>query len=323
MTEELKNKMIKDYVNGMTARDVGNKYGYCTSTICRLMKKENVSRGRYSFKRVQITENVIKDFKSGLYCEDIAKKYNIEVHTIYSVLDQAGLKRQSGYHSQSNINYFEKIDTPNKAYILGFITADGGVVERTLGIEVKREDDDVLKFIASEINPNATIKPSKYGGKDDSRVIFCSIKMINDLAKYGVIRNKSKTIQRVPEELIPKELLCYYFRGLIDGDGCVHKDGGVSIYSGSQPFIEDVQRIICRDSGAKQLGIYHGSTYFVKWTSKKDRQKLYNYLYNSKLNNTFYYKRKYKRLYNSLFGNTEVNNSIAKGELSPQSIDGE
>ena len=122
-----------------------------------------------------------------------------------------------------------------------------------------------------------------------------------------IINDKSKTIKEVPIALIPKNLLCFYFRGLIDGDGCVHKNGGLSIYSGSENFIKSVQETIVAEAGVKKLGIYHGTTYFITWTSKEDRKKLFNYLYGD-LNATFYYERKYKRMYNSLYDNTEVTN---------------
>ena len=44
---------------------------------------------------------------------------------------------------------------------------------------------------------------------------------------------KDKMMEKVPKELIPQDLLRFYFRGLIDGDGCILKSGGISIYSGS------------------------------------------------------------------------------------------
>lgn len=99
----------------------------------------------------------------------------------------------------------------------------------------------------------------------------------------------------------------YYFRGLIDGDGCIHKNGSVSIYSGSKEFIASVQKILVEEAGVKKIGIYTGTTYFVTWSSKSDRKKLFKYLYND-LDKTFYYKRKYQRIYNSLHDNTELTN---------------
>ena len=79
----------------------------------------------------------------------------------------------------------------------------------------------------------------------------------------------------------------------------------ISIYSGSEKYIKSVQEALINELDLTKLSIYHGTTYFITWSSKKDRQKLFDYLYGS-LNETFYYKRKYDRLYNSLYDNTEV-----------------
>ena len=82
----------------------------------------------------------------------------------------------------------------------------------------------------------------------------------------------------------------------------------MSIFSGSLPYITSVQNILCQEAGVKKLGIYHGTSYFIAWSSKQDREKLFNYLYQDSLEDCFYYKRKYERLYNSLYENTEVTN---------------
>ena len=54
-----------------------------------------------------------------------------------------------------NDNYFENIDTEEKAYFLGLIYSDGNVRERNgkyyLNIELKREDKYILEKFASEL----------------------------------------------------------------------------------------------------------------------------------------------------------------------------
>lgn len=258
---------------------------------------------------------MINDFKTNnFYCEDLAKKYDVDVHTIYRILDEHNLPREhTGIKSRCNEDYFITIDNPNKAYLLGFITADGTINNGRLSIEIHEKDAELLALFAKEINPNVKISSINYitstvsstnhkkytSQKQNKRIAFGSKKLGESLAKYGIIQNKSKTIVRVPRELIPSELLSFYFRGLIDGDGCIHKNGGVSIYSGSLPFIQDVQSILINELSLSQLKIYHGTSYFITWTSKKDRQKLYNYLYGN-LNATYYFPRKYVRLKNSL-----------------------
>ena len=149
-----------------------------------------------------------------------------------------------------------------------------------------------------QINPEATITKCK--NRSTSKVSFGAKKIGEDLAKYGVVQNKSKTIKKVPFDLIPHKYLKYYFRGLIDGDGCILESGRLSIYSGSKEYIEDVQKILIKELNLSSTSICHGTTYFCSWSSKEDRQKLFNYLYDN-LNECFYYERKYNRLFKSLY----------------------
>lgn len=309
MTKEEENLIIKLYEEGNSALAISKIVKLHNSTISKFIKKIGISRGKFSKKTLEIEKSVVEDFVNNkMYCEDLAKKYEVDVHTIYRILDKNKIKRQTGFHSNCNEIYFEKIDTPHKAYILGFITADGAVVNNILSIEIHEKDIELLKFIQQQINPKATI--SKVKNKNNVKVSFGAKKIGLDLAKYGVIQNKSKIIKSVPIELIPEEYLKFYFRGLIDGDGCILKDGGVTIYSGSEDFIKDVQNILVLKLGLTKLKIYKGTTYFISWRSKQDRKKIYDYIY-SNLNDTFYYKRKYERLKNFIineYGNTEVTN---------------
>ena len=298
MTKEQEQIIIERYSNGETAVAIAKDIGVSNSTISRFVKKIGISRGRQTKKTLDIEKDVVKDFQeNNLYCEDLAKKYEVDISTIYRILNKYNIKRQTGYHTNCDTSYFEQIDNPHKAYLLGFITADGAVVNNILSIEVHDDDIGVLKYAQQQINPRATITKCK--GRSTSKISFGAKKIGEDLAKYGVVQNKSKVIKNVPLNFIPHEYLKYYFRGLIDGDGCVLKNGKLSIYSGSKEYIEDVHRILIKELNLSQTSIYHGTTYFCSWSNKEDRKKLFDYLYED-LNDCFYYERKYCRLRDSL-----------------------
>lgn len=305
LSQEVYDKIIILYQKGnITQADIAKECNCSTDTVRRILQKAGILESKLSKKLQDIYENVVQDYNNGLYCKDIANKYKVDEHSVYKILDKAKIKRKTGYHSNCQENYFERIDNPHKAYLLGFITADGAIVNDILSIEVHKDDIDILKFAKSQINPKASLTPTR----DCYKVSFGAKSIGKDLAKYGVVQNKSKIIKSVPKDLIPSELLQYYFRGLIDGDGCIHKDGRLSIYSGSKDFIEDVQHILIEKLGLTKLQVYHGTTYFISWSSKKDKQLLFNYLYKN-LNATFYYKRKYQRLKENInHANTEVTN---------------
>ena len=307
------------YLQGETARNIAKDYPwYNETTISRHIQKMGISRGKgKKVKYQEIEQQVIQEYQQDKFatCMSLSKKYGINDRTISNWLKghNVSIKHTGGYISKANQEYFKIIDTPHKAYLLGFITADGAVIGQkdcppsSCAIEVEESDKDVILFAKTEINPEATITSCHYGKKHNVRISFSGVMLCKYLQPYGIVKNKSKTIACVPKDLIPKELLRFYFRGLIDGDGCIGKAGQISIYSGSEKFIQSVQDILCNELGVSKLKIYHGTSYFVSWSRKEDRQKFYDYLYGDVLDSTFYYKRKYDRLHNSLYANTEVN----------------
>ena len=162
MTKEQEQIIIERYSSGETAIAIAKDIGISNSTISRFIKKIGISRGHQTKKTLDIESNVVEDFqKNNLYCEDLAKKYEVDVHTIYRILDKYNIKRQTGYHTKCNANYFEQIDSPHKAYLLGFITADGAVVNNILSIEVHDDDINILEYAKKQINPEATITKCK------------------------------------------------------------------------------------------------------------------------------------------------------------------
>ena len=76
------------------------------------------------------------------------KRINRSANSIQLKANRLGLKTK---HHTVNKNYFSNIDTRNKAYWLGFISADGYVVSNKsggnfeLGIELSYKDRDHLK----------------------------------------------------------------------------------------------------------------------------------------------------------------------------------
>lgn len=129
-----------------------------------------------------------------------------------------------------NENYFETIDSEDKAYWLGFISADGCVTKSSkynsyrLQIAISSNDGDHLnKFLecvnAHDINIQM-LEPAGFanGIKDRkiASVTLNSYKLCNDLYKLNIHQNKSYDIT-MPN--IKKGMIPHYLRGLFDGDG--------------------------------------------------------------------------------------------------------
>lgn len=129
-----------------------------------------------------------------------------------------------------NEDYFKNIDTEEKAYWLGFISADGCIVKTgeynsyRLYINLSRVDENHLQKFLNSINAHDT-KIQRYtstsgfsnpNGTETSRVVLNSFKLCKNLFNYNVHERKSYDIE-MPQ--IKQSLIPHYLRGFIDGDG--------------------------------------------------------------------------------------------------------
>lgn len=135
------------------------------------------------------------------------------------------------------------------AYILGFISADGSIDKdsKSLSIELQIRDQEILEFIRQQIVPTAPITITKKKDKEYCRLRINSTKLIESLAIYNVIPNKTFTIKIDFD--IPQQFLGDYVRGLFDGDGwvtCRRNTIEFGICSGSQDFINNIYSLIKR-----------------------------------------------------------------------------
>ena len=126
--------------------------------------------------------------------------------------------------------YFDKIDTPNKAYILGFLYADGSnnPDKWTISMSLQEEDRDILEKIRSEIGSEKPLEFLDYTNKHDGgytyknqyRLLIFNKHMCKTLESIGMVQNKSLKLQ-FPD--IKPELYSHFIRGYLDGDGCIHQ----------------------------------------------------------------------------------------------------
>lgn len=130
-----------------------------------------------------------------------------------------------------NDNYFENIDTEEKAYWLGFIAADGSIVNnnRALEISLKQSDRNHLVKFANAIGEtermikdrNQKCSNGKYYAT--SRITVCSPILINHLSRYGIVQNKGLNLNF--PTFLNDDLLRHYLRGYFDGDGSISTNG--------------------------------------------------------------------------------------------------
>lgn len=217
-------------------------------------------------------------------------------------INRLGLKKSPYYY---NHDFFENIDTEEKAYWLGFFYADGcvSVNERTNSgeccIKLYKGDYKHLQKFNKSLNGNIPVlfdtRICSFNNKpQESCSIRCySIKMANDLISHGCIPNKTFYIT-VPN--IDKSLINHFIRGFFDGDGCIctaskkRKTLGINFCSASEAFLSELREHLYTVGINSYIVDEKGSTYRLYIKGIKNVDNMWNYMFD---NATIYLDRKY------------------------------
>lgn len=179
----------------------------------------------------EVKQKIVEMYNAGVKPTDIGRKLGIKYHQpIYNFLQKEGIfvKHRNG----SNISrkyevcqsFFDVIDTEEKAYILGFISADGFVDEKhnRIVISLNAKDVDILHKIKRCMNSSHPIRSFLKDGKYNHCILAInSVRLVTRLVELGVYQRKSKTLSSECYEAIPTELRVHFLRGYFEGDGHV------------------------------------------------------------------------------------------------------
>ena len=151
----------------------------------------------------------------GMSTRDIEKICDKNHHTISYWIEKYELQKQSKFHKTDNYK-FEKINTKEKAYTLGFILADGSINNSNTEITVSLYDKKVVEFISKVIGGKVIYDHTL--NKSQRRFPRARlIKRIVDITKFtGGYLKKDRHYPRVRSDLER-----YLIQGVFDADGCL------------------------------------------------------------------------------------------------------
>lgn len=118
--------------------------------------------------------------------------------------------------------FFHTIDSEIKAYLLGFIMADGCVFKNRIEMSVLYEDKYILELLQQYISKKAGITPTK--NNKYAHISILSRQISKDLYDLNVTERKSLTLEPPPDDRIPGYLYHHMVRGYFDGDGSIWFD---------------------------------------------------------------------------------------------------
>ena len=159
---------------------------------------------------------------------DIANIFGVSKDIVTNLIKRYG-NRKPKKLEKFNRDFFNKIDTEEKAYWLGFLYADGSVSLKNKGgaLELglaKIDENHLYKFcdsVGKERKVSNKIVKLEDKEFEAVRLHLCSYEMATDLINLGCTQNKSLTLNFPTEDKVPNYLIRHFIRGYIEGDGCI------------------------------------------------------------------------------------------------------
>lgn len=188
-------------------------------------------------------------------------------------------------------SFFERVDTPEKAYILGLMYADAGVsfsekpLKYRITLTLQEKDRYLLERLSTEFFK--TNKPLYSGGGGKYyKLDISSKKMASDIVKLGCVPCKSLILKFPTSDQVPQHLLKYFILGDFDGDGCIcHRKGAMCYdlrFFGSVDMMANIREYLTKNAGISNGWLRDFNNPSIKeliFSGAEDARKLHKFLY--------------------------------------------
>ena len=307
ISPEIEQEVIKLYNSGLSMAKAGAPYGISGATVMAILNRNNIPKrtkgGIYAIPE----QEVITRYKNGESCQVIADSFKVTFHTISNILEKNNIARDNKYKNINlNENYFEKIDSSDKAYFLGFMLTDGNISlnENTIRLSLSSKDEEILNIFKEKTGNENKICIREDEKHSERTFQLRSKKWKDDLAKYGVVPQKT-SISEMP--VLSTDMMPHLIRGMIDGDGWISFNSHQIGFCGNEKTVNQLKDYLVKTLNVYDVKVIHASEnlWQITWASQKDIEKIGNYIYQNKDN--CFLSRKYNNFLQIIHGNTEVN----------------
>lgn len=229
--------------------------------------------------------------------KEISDELNFSERSISRVLQESKINTNlKNRYIIKNENYFKNIDSEFKAYILGFIYADGYIgdnYEVVMSLSDKVYDNFIiLNKLKEEIGLSKDIKHGK-SKINDKEFGYWSFRIVNktiweDLYNLNLFPRKSLTMDKFPN--IDFKLMNHFIRGYFDGDGSIcsyidtydNRTRNNFEILGTKEFLNIMQDILVEKCEIKKTALHKTHSEGITRISYKGNKsiiKIRNYLY--------------------------------------------
>lgn len=276
---------------------IAKHYGFFKDTLCNYLDKKGIrkKRQRKIHFSNDILEYALKECQNGKSVASIAKKLDINDETLAKdLLQKYSYKPGSDGKKYCDSNYFEEIDTKEKAYWLGFFSADGYVNQSKRVIEFCLKDKEAIVSFKEALKSQHKIscKDEKY-----YRISINDKKMSEDLLSLNLDNNKTYNYS-IPANKIPQKLMSHFLRGYFDGDAYIginrFNKPVISVVEAAKNVMFDIKNIIKEELDIDFNVRHNKRNLYVFSVTGNKAQKILEYIYKDS-NKKIRLERKYKK----------------------------
>lgn len=264
VNEAIRQKIIEDYKNGKSMRQIEIDYGVTRMTVSRYLTK------------IGIKVTIGNHHRTYSHKEDFFHTIDTEEKAYW-----LGFMFADGYISNNDNRYGQD----------------------QFGLSVAEEDIDSLyqfKEALNATNPVHTYNRNSHTkGQPLCRLQLTSQQTVNDLIRLGCGKQKSRSLQ--PPTNVPNELVIHFIRGFFDGDGSITKSKN-NRYKSTDGYVYGINITTTKaiadwlqayfDMGSVVKESRREFTYYYSLGGHRQVIKFYHILYDKA---TVYMKRKYLR----------------------------
>jgi DNA-binding CsgD family transcriptional regulator len=240
-------EMVELFNQNMSCYEIQKRLGISRNSVNYHLKKMGFDTSIRSTQRKDKLKNytteIVNLYLKGKSLKSISRQFGASTVNVRNILlkNNVTLREQKEY--SVNKNYFDTIDTEEKAYFFGWLVTDGAVTGNCVRLKITdREVVENFKKALEYEGPIYIQQPKGTNKKVQYILAVVRKELAARLTKNGCMQNKTFQLTFPGEDIVPQYLMRHFLRGVLEGDGCigVEKDRNrwrVSI-SGCTAFIE-------------------------------------------------------------------------------------
>ncbi len=310
----MEEKIVLDFKNGLNISYLCEKYHKARKTIRKILVLNgllnSVEPNRENFfnskKNKEIGNILLDRYKSEKNLLKLTDEFNIPYTSILNFLKKNKVFEPKLYETRRkyelNENYFDNIDSEDKAYFLGILYADGTNSLKNYEVSLRLQETDLnilmkLNSLIQPTKPIGFIKSKNINWQNQYRLLINSKKISKRLSELGVTPNK--TFITTYPLFLDNKFNKHFIRGYFDGDGSVffnkiNKNLGICI-TGTENLIISIQNILIKTENFNKTKLSNRyperntNTRSLNYFGNNNAKNFYDYIYE---NATIFMERK-------------------------------